>query len=105
MNGNNTFYSTNGGPQVLDTSATDAAHTTYKSPTADACQANFIIYISNGPPASGDDSAASSPITAFNGGTPPAALPFPSTVSSSWQSNWMDEYAQPHVPEGQRAGA
>src|SRR5438093_634373 len=53
-NGNNTFFQTNGGTQVLDLAATDATHTMYKSPSSDGCAANFILYISNGPPASSE---------------------------------------------------
>lgn len=93
LNGNNTFYQSSGGPQVLDLSATDATHATYKSPAIDACQASFILYISNGPPATADDSPASTALAALNGGVLPAVIPFPATVPNQWQSNWMDEYS------------
>ncbi len=54
LNGNNTFYGTGGGPQVLDTSAMNSIHTSYVSPAKSGCQANYVLYISNGPPTSED---------------------------------------------------
>ena len=85
--------------------ATDAAaHATYASPATDACQANFVLYISNGPPASADDSTAFNPIKAFNGGTLPAVLRFP-PPSLVMAVELDGRVREPHVPEGQRGGA
>jgi type IV pilus assembly protein PilY1 len=95
INGNNTYWGMPTGPQVLDLSATDSAtHATYVSPVGQACSQNFILYINNGPPASSDESTAAPLITTYNNGTLPPMLAWPSTVNTSWQSNWMDEYAQ-----------
>jgi type IV pilus assembly protein PilY1 len=93
LNGNNTYWRSDN-LKVLDLNATNATHTVYKSPATDACAANFLVFLSNGPPTGSDDGPSATQLTAFNGGTLPARLPFPTGVPSQSQSNWMDEYAR-----------
>jgi type IV pilus assembly protein PilY1 len=116
MNGDNTAYKVDMGiPQLTTPPGADANytasvtpamtsnHTTYISPVADGCQQNFILYISNGPPDSGENGRANTILTGLYGGTKPSTYPYtlnynPNNyvTSNQLQSNagdWMDEFA------------
>lgn len=72
--------------------STNAASKVYRSPIADACQKNFIIYISNGPANENASALATSQslLTAARGGTAPSTI---SISPSGQQGNWADEWA------------
>jgi len=65
---------------------------TYSSPIADACQKNFIVYISNGPASENATalSTAQTLLQTISGQTPTMIALNP----SGQQGNWMDEYAK-----------
>src|SRR5712692_8652119 len=65
---------------------------TYTSPITDACQKNFIIYISNGPASENATalSTAQSLLQTISGQTPTQIALNP----NGQQGNWMDEYAK-----------
>jgi len=67
--------------------------TTYTSPIVDACQKNFIIYISNGPAQdnSSDLTVSENALKALNNNVVPATIPL--TPNGS-QGNWADEWAR-----------
>ncbi|KAA6187478.1 hypothetical protein F2Q65_02910 [Thiohalocapsa marina] len=50
---------------------------------------NYIIFISNGPPASGEDSAAETALSAIGGNT--TLIPL---TPKNYESNWADEWAR-----------
>ena len=72
---------------------TSAASSTYVSPITDACQKNFVIFISNGSP--NDNSAslavAESELVSLTGINPPTTI---SISPNGQQGNWSDEYAK-----------
>ena len=93
LNGNNT-------QAKLDLASQNTAHDTYISPDLTGCGRAFILYVSNGPPSSNEDSPALTFAKALNGGVAPAQLTLPAPVApptvaanQQWASNWMDEYA------------
>jgi type IV pilus assembly protein PilY1 len=93
LNGNNT-------QAKLDPASQNAAHDTYLSPDLTGCGRAFVLYISNGPPSSNEDSAALTLAKALNGGVAPTQLTLPAPqapptvpANQQWASNWMDEYA------------
>lgn len=63
----------------------------YRSPIVDACAKNYIIFISNGAPDSGENTAAGNLLQALGGrlNSDPIAL-----NPSTRQANWTDEYAR-----------
>ena len=85
-NPNNTTAGNLSGNPLSSSSAT-----IYTSPITDACQKNYIIFISNGPFDNGDDSP-SSLLYAGASGLVPGATTIALNPSGS-QSNWSDEYA------------
>lgn len=65
--------------------------TVYSAAVTEACQKNYIIFISNGPFDNGDD-APSAALYAGAAGLVPGATPISLSPSGS-ESNWSDEYA------------
>lgn len=63
----------------------------YRSPIVDACAKNYIIFISNGAPDSGENTEAGGLLQSLGGrlGSDPIAL-----NPSTRQANWTDEYAR-----------
>ncbi|HSJ49477.1 MAG TPA: PilC/PilY family type IV pilus protein, partial [Gammaproteobacteria bacterium] len=62
---------------------------TYQSPSSDACISNYVIFISNGPPSSGENTTAGSLLASLGADTNVIQL-----NPSGSQSNWSDEYAR-----------
>lgn len=63
----------------------------YVSPAADSCQNNYIIFVGNGGPDSGEDRDAQQLLTNIGGKLPSDPVQFsPNNVAS----NWFDEYAR-----------
>lgn len=71
---------------------TSAASTTYVTPITDACQKNFIIFISNGEPndASSGLAVAESNLAALAGASPQTI----NLTPAGQEGNWSDEYAK-----------
>ena len=65
------------------------ANPMYKSPATDACANDYVIFISNGPPSSGENTAAGNLLAGLGANT----TVIPLNPSGS-QSNWSDEYAR-----------
>lgn len=64
-------------------------NTRYKLPAADACIDNYVIFISNGPPSSGENTTAGDLLAGLDADTSVIQL-----NPSGSQSNWSDEYAR-----------
>ncbi|MEX2240114.1 MAG: hypothetical protein WD775_05400 [Burkholderiales bacterium] len=69
---------------------TTSASSTYVSPITDACQKNFIIFISNGEPSENSSSLAQAEayLSSIGGSTSTIAL-----SPTGQEGNWADEYA------------
>ncbi|HEX9180011.1 MAG TPA: hypothetical protein VF859_06435, partial [Burkholderiales bacterium] len=63
----------------------------YNSPATHACQKNYIIFIGNGGPDSGEDNDAQTLLTGIGGRLPTDPLPI---NPSNYASNWFDEYGR-----------
>ncbi|MBL0422832.1 hypothetical protein JI739_21025 [Ramlibacter sp. AW1] len=74
--------------------------TQYQSPlSANSCARNYIIFISNGPPSSGEDSDAKAALDAAyahptRGMAKPKDYPITGLTPSNQESNWGDEWAR-----------
>jgi type IV pilus assembly protein PilY1 len=89
-----------GGFSAYDASAKTG---TYQSPITDACQKNFIIFISNGPAndAASLLAAVAGYLGTITGASPPYFIDLPKTIVSgspinddASEVNWADEYAR-----------
>lgn len=69
----------------------NATATAYNSPVVSTCQRNFIIFISNGPVDSGENTAAQSLLTGLGGVLNTDPIPL---SPNSEQSSWADEFAR-----------
>jgi type IV pilus assembly protein PilY1 len=65
--------------------------TTYVSPVGDGCQKNYIIFISNGPSDSSENTSAEALLSGLGGKL--GGDPIPLNPSSE-QANWADEYSR-----------
>ncbi len=65
--------------------------TTYNSPATDGCQKNFIIYIGNGSPDSGENTDGEALLKGIGGRLPTDPI---GLNPDNFQTNWMDEYAR-----------
>jgi len=75
-----------------DPAAFDAAGK-YKSPSANSCGRNYVIFIANGGPGEVTNNDAQAMLAALGGST--ALIDYPnSVVSNSDEANWADEYAR-----------
>ncbi len=65
----------------------------YKAPVSDACQKNFVIFISNGPAGDNmaDGTTSSNKLKDYNGGVMPSVI---TLNPNQEQSNWSDEWAR-----------
>ena len=63
----------------------------YVSPATDSCQKNYIIFIGNGGPSSGENGDAQTLLTALGGKLPADPIVL---SPSNYQSTWSDEYAR-----------
>ncbi len=72
-----------------DTAARSGSN--YVSPATDSCQGNFIIFVGNGGPDSGEDSDAKTLLNGIGGVVTGDPIKF---TPSNFQSNWFDEYAR-----------
>lgn len=76
---------------ATDPAAYSAATNTYISPAEDSCQRNYIIFIGNGGPDSGENSSAQTKLNELGG----VLSDDPIKLSpNNYQSNWADEYAR-----------
>ena len=73
---------------------TSASSSTYVSPISDACQKNYVIYISNGMPQSGADSGNPSASTLLSNVGGAGAISTISLTNNTAQGNIGDEYAR-----------
>lgn len=64
---------------------------TYNSPASDGCQKNFILYIGNGGPDSGENTDAEALLQGIGGRLPTDPI---GLDPDNFQTNWMDEYAR-----------
>jgi type IV pilus assembly protein PilY1 len=64
----------------------------YNSPSADSCGRNYVIFIANGAPNSGEDSDAR-PLLQGLGGLP-AVVQITNPALGNLEKNWADEYAR-----------
>ena len=65
----------------------------YLSPSLNSCARNYVIFIANGSPSSNENGDALALLGSAGGDTSPITYPT-STVSSSDQANWADEFAR-----------
>jgi type IV pilus assembly protein PilY1 len=72
-----------------DSAAKDGSN--YKSPAADSCQPNFILFLGNGGPDTGEDKDAGELLAGLGGILSSDPLRF---SPSNFQSSWLDEYAR-----------
>ncbi|HEX6829640.1 MAG TPA: PilC/PilY family type IV pilus protein, partial [Burkholderiales bacterium] len=63
----------------------------YNSPASDGCQKNYIIFVGNGGPDSGEDNDAQALLTGIGGRLPTDPMPI---APPNFASNWFDEYAR-----------
>lgn len=75
---------------LYDAGAKDGTH--YRSPASDTCQSNYILFVGNGGPDSGEINDSRALLTGIGGST--TQLPFPTGMSTQAQSSYFDEYAQ-----------
>ena len=73
---------------------TSASSSTYISPISDACQKNYVIYISNGMPQSGADSGNPSASTLLSNVGGAGAISTIPLTNNTAQGNIGDEYAR-----------
>ena len=73
---------------------TSASSSTYISPISDACQKNYVIYVSNGLPQSGADSGNPSASTLLSNVGGAGAISTIPLTNNTAQGNIGDEYAR-----------
>lgn len=73
-----------------DTTAFQTNGITYISPMSDPCQANFVIFISNGPASdnTSDGTTSKDKLATYSGATPTEITLSPNGESSNWSDEW-----------------
>lgn len=74
---------------LYDPAARDGNH--YESPIEDSCQANYILFVGNGGPDSGEETDSKALLNGLGGILSSDPLIF---SPSNYQSSWFDEYAR-----------
>jgi type IV pilus assembly protein PilY1 len=74
-----------------DPAAYDLSTNTYNSPATDGCQKNYILYIGNGGPDSGENNDAEALLKGIGGRLPSDPI---GLDPDNFQTSWLDEYAR-----------